>query len=730
MASDGSIATNQIIEGDAVETLRSMPESSVHMCMTSPPYWSLRDYQEDEQIGLEDTLSEYINELVAVGDELQRVLRDDGNWWLNLGDTFAGGGGVAGKPDDWDDLHNDETYPSDSPARQSSFPAKSKLLVPHRVAIALQDAGWMIRSDAVWCLAASTKVYARANKREGPMMVKDLTDYGPETVELWNGEGWTQVVDFYRNGVPDTKLRITLRNGEEIDCTGDHRWPTEDGLTLARDLNVGDVLSQVPLPEPSDDGLSTPAGLDDRTVGWFVGVYLAEGSRGGNGSAIQIASHVNETGRFNRLRHIADAYHGTCRMHETGGNSATINLYGNVLTGIVDHYIHGRDAKTKGLTRRCWMRSNEFLTAVLDGYLHGDGHFDAKNERWRLGFTRNNKLASDLRTLCSRLGYQCRLQKTWVGKYGAYKGEIRKTPNHDHPNAKEDTEIVTIEESPCSSFYDIEVADEPHTFALASGTLTHNSKPNGLPHPVKDRLTESKEFVFHLVQQGEYWFDLDSIREPHAAESINRAAGSYQGTKTWATGHLPGRDGRDRTHNFDRPLHPNGKNPGDVIELPVQPFPEAHYAVFPEELVRVPVESTCPPEVCASCGTPYDRETETEYRNPGNRQTNGPKYVDRGDESPNFDKRLEAVHIPSEWEQQCECGTDETEPGIALDPFAGAGTTCLVAKRLGRRFVGIDLNAEYVAMAQKRCGLDINDPSLVRDENEAGLEAFADGDGE
>lgn len=74
--------------------------------------------------------------------------------------------------------------------------------------------------------------------------------------------------------------------------------------------------------------------------------------------------------------------------------------------------------------------------------------------------------------------------------------------------------------------------------------------------------------------------------------------------------------------------------------------------------------------------------------------------------------------------------TDETEPGIVLDPFAGAGTTCLVAKRLGRRFIGIDLNPEYVSMAQKRVGVDVDEPHHLRDSEATGLEAyFGDGGG-
>jgi len=145
---------NDIHQGDAAETLAEMPENSVHMAMCSPPYFGLRDYGVDGQIGLEESLDEYIQNLVDVADELRRVLRDDGSWWLNLGDSFAGSGGAGGQ---WtEESHGSAQYGGDGgdsyngPLNQSSMRRKSKMLVPHRVAIALEDAGWIVRSDAVW----------------------------------------------------------------------------------------------------------------------------------------------------------------------------------------------------------------------------------------------------------------------------------------------------------------------------------------------------------------------------------------------------------------------------------------------------------------------------------------------------------------------------------------------------------------------------------------------------
>jgi DNA modification methylase len=385
--------TNGIHAGDAAETLREMPESSVHMAMCSPPYYGLRDYGVDGQIGLEDSLDEYIQELVDVGRALRRVLRDDGSWWLNLGDSYStergnhhSGEDVGGAPDA--DYHSGE--------REGGFGRKNKMLVPHRVAIALQEDGWVVRNDVTWY------------------------------------------------------------------------------------------------------------------------------------------------------------------------------------------------------------------------------------------------------------------------------------------------------------------------------------KPNPMPSSVKDRLNTCTEQVFHLTPEPDYWYDLDAIREAHKPDS----------TRLSKTGdHKYSNDGPgDHSMKPEQRAHPAGKNPGDVFEVTTKPYPDAHFAVYPPELCEKPIKATCPPKVCADCGAPYKREVEVERENYANRAdrieaTGGAIGGGVGKNFPDTEREFKG------WTPTCDCDTDETRAGIALDPFAGAGTTCMVAKRLGRRFVGIDLNPEYVAMAEKRVGVTVTNPSYLTDERQKNLRELAATDG-
>jgi DNA modification methylase len=140
----------KIINGDCRDVLRSMPDQSVHCCVTSPPYFGLRDYGVDGQIGLEETPDAFVAEMVALFREVRRVLRDDGTLWLNLGDSYANdtkwGGSTSGKH--VRAQHGD----SGIGRRRQNTGLKSKDLIgiPWRVAFALQADGWYLRQDIIW----------------------------------------------------------------------------------------------------------------------------------------------------------------------------------------------------------------------------------------------------------------------------------------------------------------------------------------------------------------------------------------------------------------------------------------------------------------------------------------------------------------------------------------------------------------------------------------------------
>lgn len=140
--------------GDCIETMRGMPDGIVQTCVTSPPYFGLRDYGHAGQIGLEETPAQFVAKLVEVFREVRRVLRDDGTLWLNLGDSY-GNGGTNRNGSDSSTLRSNraaDVAQKNVSARKVDTGLKPKDLIgiPWRVAFALQADGWYLRQDIIW----------------------------------------------------------------------------------------------------------------------------------------------------------------------------------------------------------------------------------------------------------------------------------------------------------------------------------------------------------------------------------------------------------------------------------------------------------------------------------------------------------------------------------------------------------------------------------------------------
>ena len=132
--------------GDSRSVLRRVPSDLVQTTVTSPPYWSLRDYDIAGQIGLESSLDSYIESLVGVFEEVRRVTRDDGTLWLNIGDSYTSGGRTWRAPDRKNPVRAMDVRPPTPPGLKP----KDLIGVPWRLAFALQAAGWYLRADIVW----------------------------------------------------------------------------------------------------------------------------------------------------------------------------------------------------------------------------------------------------------------------------------------------------------------------------------------------------------------------------------------------------------------------------------------------------------------------------------------------------------------------------------------------------------------------------------------------------
>lgn len=143
--------TVRIINADVMEGLRQLPEESVHCVVTSPPYWGLRDYGVEGQIGLEPTLDAHLTRMVEVLREVRRVMRKDATLWLNYGDCYATSPNGRSAADTKAAGNDDRTF-RDKPFSKicGVLKAKDLCMIPNRLAIALQEDGWWVRSEIIW----------------------------------------------------------------------------------------------------------------------------------------------------------------------------------------------------------------------------------------------------------------------------------------------------------------------------------------------------------------------------------------------------------------------------------------------------------------------------------------------------------------------------------------------------------------------------------------------------
>lgn len=137
---------NKVHNMNCLEGLKQLPDESIDMVITSPPYWGLRDYGVDGQLGQEVTYTEFVNKLCDIFDEVMRVLKPEGTCWINLGDTYGGSGDKKG----YRDPKNPNGRNGQAKSLNKSAPQKCLLQIPSRFSIEMIDRGWTLRNEIIW----------------------------------------------------------------------------------------------------------------------------------------------------------------------------------------------------------------------------------------------------------------------------------------------------------------------------------------------------------------------------------------------------------------------------------------------------------------------------------------------------------------------------------------------------------------------------------------------------
>ena len=239
------------------------------------------------------------------------------------------------------------------------------------------------------------------------------------------------------------------------------------------------------------------------------------------------------------------------------------------------------------------------------------------------------------------------------------------------------------------------------------------AKPNPMPESVTDRPTKAHEYIFLLTKSARYFYDADAVAEP-VAEFLSttgkpvprrKYGGVMPSEARGGVYHMGQQSGQAPTPDAEKA----GRNRRTVWTIATKPYPEAHFAVFPPELPEICIKAgTSEKGCCPECGAPWERTWEhgrvVSTGGGEGRELSGVCSVNnRGDS--NVGKFTAREHKTTGWQPTCEHEA-KPEPCTVLDPFAGAGTTLMVALRLGRDAIGIELSPTYAEMARQRIDRD------------------------
>ncbi len=303
----------------------------------------------------------------------------------------------------------------------------------------------------------------------------------------------------------------------------------------------------------------------------------------------------------------------------------------------------------------------------------------------------------------------------WVNIGDTYGGTGSKGDYVDpkYPNGRTGQRVALNQSMPSKCLVGV-----PERFSLEMrrrGWILRNTiiwhKPNPMPSSASDRFTVDFDYVYFFVKSQKYWFEQQ--RERHIRPDVNGKPVGMTKTREGSSFNQGMASKKGGFHDYVakqgniREYNPLGRSMRAVWRIATQPFPEAHFATYPEKLCETPIKSGCPQYICVKCGIAREKiiESTVSFESGSGKSGNVPKGKHQDSEEANsgsYDIRMGPIKKET-FKGWSSCGCNAGfRPGIVLDPFFGSGTTGLVAKKLGRNYIGIELSNEYILIANKR----------------------------
>lgn len=725
---------NDILKGNSLDVLKTLPDESINMVITSPPYYSLRDYGEDTstiwdgwkgQLGLEPHYDMYIKHLCDIFDEVKRVLREDGTCWVNIGDTYSGGGGWKGIPDDWDSISTKSKQKRfDNPSKKSSIPSKSLMMIPFRFAIEMVNRGWILRNTIIWkknsCIPESVKDRFTINFEYIFFFSKNRKYYFNQQFEKsvdpesYKGRRKRRVGNMASHD---------LKNYHATGSIGEDGWLKDEGKKYPfRNKRAVWTINPKPFPDAHF------ACVDEETEcltmrGWKSYNEVKQGE--------SIATFDLNTGKL-RWERVEDVY-----IYKHNGEMIKFDNLSFPFQFTPNHRMVCQNWKAKsGNWSKYYIKRADEVTSYdrfpvsaqwedgsfgiinepskdmceLLGWICSEGHIRSYSINIYQSKSANPKKVKIIKKLLDNCGLdysyneQDGKEKGIVVTFGiSWKG-ARKVMKWIPEGKKPDYKMVLWSKEAIRRFLTGFIGGDGHIrkddkrisitqkneetidilqiMGIRLGYRVIKSKKKSYECGFKDKNFRSSE-GYNLFFTNK---KRTSVRSTNG-KGITKEKINYEGIvwcpKTPATTFVARKNGR---------IVVTGNT-------------------FPSELCETPIKAGCPRYVCKKCGKPKVMERKKVGMRPIN-MVGGKKRA--GGDNPTYSGNVETPVWDYNLVPSCDCNA-EFEPGIVLDPFSGAGSALLTARKLGRRFLGIEISQKYIDMSKKRLG------SMGRDTN---LEEF------
>lgn len=714
--------------GDTREVVEGLPDGSIDLVLTSPPFLALRSYlpadhhDKGREIGSEPTPADFLDVLLDLTVLWRRKLAPHGSIVVELGDTYSGNyeSGFHRVSDDYSPTPGHTrggTANGRERDRSRGWPLDKSLCgIPTLYAWSLAYGRNLLRPEHTiepWRVR-NVVVWARPNPPVGALCVDDTT-------ECLTPDGWRRHDEMHDGDLiaaydPRTdscrflpaKFVRYEREAESmvvIDKKATSQWMTEDHrvwtrtrktaphVRLARDLtNDCETL----LCAPFDDVPGPLPVTSERAalLGWFI----AEGTPHHHQARI-VQSQTANPHKVERIRSLleADGADFSERSSVASYNDSTIVTF--AVKGELAAWLNLHHKRLPMAYVTTW--PEECALALFDALVDGDGHRRA--HRGVLFHQKDEAVADAMQVLAIRLGY--RASKSWQPSLNLWQITMSASQVKDRRWTKiRKWEGEGIRREVYTGTVWCPMVETSFWLARREGKtfITGNS----------DKFRPATSYLTVATVARDRWFDLDAVREPLADSPGNRYP-----RKATADDAARGKVGANKQTNAVVHANPAGAPPLDWWEVPTEPYEGSHYATWPRKLLTRPIQSMCPREVCTACGQPRRRiveqtEAYAEFRAEQNasyaRRDNSRLGAREASGSPGaFDKSGEGARVEQYrtlgW-SDCGCGAPWRR-GVVLDPFAGSGTTLAVATGLGRDAIGVDLDERNADLARDRVGM-------------------------